>query len=102
MATTARPVAVVTPTATAVLQRPPPVRGPPRRPAATRWTQPHAHIGRRCSANRSTAPCAIRGGAGGALDRAVHWAAAEGRLAGGGGAGVERAGAGVDLRGGGV
>jgi hypothetical protein len=71
MATTARPAAAVTPTATAVFQRPPPARGPPRRPAATRWTQPHAHIGRRCPADRSTAPCAIPGGAGGALDRKI-------------------------------
>jgi hypothetical protein len=56
MATSARPAAAVTPTATAVFQRPPPARGPPRRPAATRSTQPHAHIGRRCPPDRSTAP----------------------------------------------
>ena len=56
MATSARPAAAVTPTATAVLQRPPPARGPPRRPAATRSTQPHAHIGRRCPPDLSTAP----------------------------------------------
>ena len=55
-ATTTSPAAAVTPTATAVFQRPPPARGPPRRPAATRSTQPHAHIGRRCPADRSTAP----------------------------------------------
>jgi hypothetical protein len=56
MATSARPAAAVTPTATAVFQRPPPARGPPRRPAATGSTQPHAHIGRRCPPDRSTAP----------------------------------------------
>jgi len=52
MAMSARPAAAVTPMATAVFQRSPPARGPPRRPVATRSTQPHAHIGCRCLPDR--------------------------------------------------
>jgi hypothetical protein len=53
MATSASPAAAVNPTATAVFHRPSPWA--PRRPVATSSTQPHAHIGRRCPLDRSTA-----------------------------------------------
>lgn len=56
MATSAMPAAAVTPTATAVFQRPPCAPAGPRRPATARSARPHAHIGRRCPADRSTAP----------------------------------------------
>ena len=56
MATSAMPAAAVTPTATAVFQRPPFMPAEPRMPATVRSARPHAHIGRRCPPDRSTAP----------------------------------------------
>jgi hypothetical protein len=39
-----------------VFQRPPCAPAEPRRPATARSARPHAHIGRRCPPDRSTAP----------------------------------------------